>query len=165
MSEEREANDRQQEALAEAKPSKVAKLSGTPNSLIVTCPVVETRALRASRSCQQRRECARCVRDRITFAVPDETAAGGGRLTSMRWCRTSCIQARRYSLRPQSRQRSGAEPTASGCEPHADLARLCCRAALPLTLLAQRTRAAPTNAGRIDHTQTPISALFAAPGE
>ena len=38
----------------------------------------------------------------------------------------------------------------------ADLARLCCRAAIPLALLAQRTRAALTNAGRVDHTQTPI---------
>jgi hypothetical protein len=45
LSEEREANGRQQEALAEAKPSEVAKLSGTPNSLIVTCPVVEMRVV------------------------------------------------------------------------------------------------------------------------
>ena len=39
---------------------------------------------------------------------------------------------------------------------HAHLARLCRRIAIPLTLLAQRTRAAVANAGRIDHAQTAI---------
>jgi hypothetical protein len=37
------------------------------------------------------------------------------------------------------------------------LARLLGGVALPLALLAQRTRATTANAGRIDHTQTPIS--------
>ncbi len=41
-------------------------------------------------------------------------------------------------------------------EQHADLARLCCGVAIPLTLLAQRTGAATANAGGIDHTQTAI---------
>jgi hypothetical protein len=38
------------EGQAVAKPSEEAKSAGTPHSLTVTCPVVETRALRASRS-------------------------------------------------------------------------------------------------------------------
>lgn len=101
---------------AVAKPSEAAKAAGTPNNRIVTCPAVETRALRASRSCQQRRYRARCVRDRITSATGGEAAAGGDRLISRRWWRTSCMQARRCALRLQSRQRSGAEPTGSGCK-------------------------------------------------
>jgi hypothetical protein len=76
---------------------------------------VGTRALRASRSAHERREWARCARERITSALRGEAEAGGGLLTSMRWCRTSCIQARRCSLRLQSRQRSGADPPSSGC--------------------------------------------------
>ncbi len=71
--------------------------------------------MRANRSAHERREWARCARDRITSAVRDEAATGGGRLTSMHWCRTSCVQARRCSLRLQSRQSSGAEPTWRGC--------------------------------------------------
>ena len=43
-----------------------------------------------------------------------------------------------------------------GMEEHADLTRLCCGAAIPLALLAQRTRAATTDAGRIDHAQAAI---------
>jgi hypothetical protein len=38
-----------------ANPSEAAKVSGMPNSLIVTCPEVETRALRASRSSHEKR--------------------------------------------------------------------------------------------------------------
>src|SRR5215472_7120437 len=72
-------------------PSEAAKLSGTPNSLIVTWEEASGRALRASRSGQERRECARCARDKITFVVPGCTTEGGGRLTSRRWCRTNCI--------------------------------------------------------------------------
>src|SRR5437660_4252575 len=81
----------------------MAKLSGTPNRLIITWPAVGTRALRASRSAHERREWARCARERITSVLRGAAAAGGGRLTSMRWCRTSCRQARRCSLRLQSR--------------------------------------------------------------
>ena len=99
---------------AVAKPSEAAKRSGMPNSFIVTWPAVEGRALRANRSAHERRAWARWARERITSAVRGEAAAAGGRLTSMRWCRTSCIQARRCSLRLQSRQSSGAGPTRSG---------------------------------------------------
>ncbi|EFH88911.1 hypothetical protein Krac_10424 [Ktedonobacter racemifer DSM 44963] len=42
------------ESQAVIKLSEMAKVSGTPNSLIVTCSDVETRALRASRSCHER---------------------------------------------------------------------------------------------------------------
>jgi hypothetical protein len=38
-----------------ANPSEAAKVSGMPNSLMVTCPEVETRALRAGRSSHERR--------------------------------------------------------------------------------------------------------------
>jgi hypothetical protein len=51
---------------------------------------------RASRADHERRVCARCARDRITSSVGGE-AAGGDRLTSMRWWRTSCMQARRWA--------------------------------------------------------------------
>jgi hypothetical protein len=47
-------------------------------------------------------------------------------------------------------------PNGQGMQQDADLARLLGDAALPLTLLAQRTRAAIADAGRIDHTQTAI---------
>ena len=40
---------------ASSNPSEAAKASGMPNSLMVTCPEVETRALRASRSSHDRR--------------------------------------------------------------------------------------------------------------
>src|SRR5690349_10937610 len=45
---------------------------------------------------------------------------------------------------------------------HADLARLCSNAAIPLALLAQRTGTTTANTGTIHHTQAPIgfSALF-----
>ncbi len=100
---------------AVAKPREAAKAAGTPNTRIVTGPAVEPRALRASRSCQQRRDRARCARDRITSAGGGEAAAGGDRLISRRWWRTSRMQARRCVLRLQSRQRSGAGLTWSGC--------------------------------------------------
>jgi hypothetical protein len=55
-SEEREpASAPHREGQTVANPSEVAKSCGTPNSLTVTCPDVETRALRASRSCHERR--------------------------------------------------------------------------------------------------------------
>src|SRR6266699_1823360 len=86
----------------------MAKPSGTPNSLIVTWLAVGARALRASRSAHERREWARCARERITSALRGEAAARGGMLTSIRWCRTSCIQARRCALRLQSREAAAA---------------------------------------------------------
>ena len=48
-----EATDREVETVA--KPSEVAKLSGTPNRLIITCPAAGERALRANRSAQESR--------------------------------------------------------------------------------------------------------------
>ncbi len=75
---------------AVAKPSEAAKAAVTPNNLLVTCPAAGGRALRASRSAHERREGARCARESITSAMGGEVAAGGDRLTSMRWCRTSC---------------------------------------------------------------------------
>jgi len=97
------------------KPRKSANWSGTPKSVSVTDPLASTAALRLKRSAHESRKRARCARDRI---------AGSERLcpgdpcrcfTSMCCCRPSCMQARRCSLRLQSCQRSGAEPTGSGC--------------------------------------------------
>ena len=53
---------------------------------------------------------------------------------------------------PQERSRANHERM----QQHADLARLFGGTALPLALLAQRTRAATPNAGPIDHPQTSI---------
>ncbi len=86
----------------------MAKLSGTPYSLIITWLAVGTRARRSSRSAHERRAWARCARERITSARQSEVGTGGGMLTSIRWCRTSCLQARRCSLRLQSREAAAA---------------------------------------------------------
>ena len=53
-------------------------------------------------------------------------------------------------------------PDAERMQEHANLARLCRRTAIPLTLLAERTGTATANAGTIHHTQAPIgfSAVF-----
>jgi hypothetical protein len=132
------------------------RVLGCAIRLIVWCPAVGGHALRASRSSQERRECARWARERITSAVPGE-AAGGDRLTSMRWCRTSCMQARRCSLRLQSRVAAAVrDPPGVDATAHSRGLRLRGGVALPLTLLAQRTRAAVANAGRIHHAQTAI---------
>src|SRR5438874_13223942 len=48
------------------------------------------------------------------FCFARRSCGGGCRLTSMRWCRRSCIQARRCALRLQSRQSKGAGPTWRG---------------------------------------------------
>jgi len=86
-----------------------------------------------------------------------EAVAGGDRLTSMRWCRTSCLQARRCSLRLQSRVAAAVrDPPGVDATAHSRGLRLGGRAPIPLTLLAQRTRAAVANAGRIHHAQTSI---------
>jgi hypothetical protein len=103
---------------AVANPSEVAKAAGTPNNLIVTCPAAGGRALRARRWAHERRECARCARERITSAMGGE-ATGGDRLISRRWYRTSWIQARRCSLRLQSREAAtGQNPPAADGAAH-----------------------------------------------
>ena len=76
--------------------------------------------MRASRSAHERRAWARCARERITSALRGEAAGGGGRLTSMRWCRTSCIQARRCSLRLPSRKTQGRGTNAERMEQETD---------------------------------------------
>jgi hypothetical protein len=128
---------------------------------MVTRPAVGGRALRAIRSAHERRECARCARERITSVVGSE-AAGGDRLTSMRCCRTSCMQARRCSLRLQSREAAAVrDPPAADAAAHLPGAAQPSRCP-PLTLFAQWARAAVANAGRIDHAQTAIGLIFAA---
>ncbi len=64
-------------------------MSGTPNSLMVTCFDGETRALRASRSCHERRIWARWARERgggETTAVA-HTDPADSMFTSTRWWR------------------------------------------------------------------------------
>jgi hypothetical protein len=53
-------------------------------------------------------------------------------------------------------------PDAERMQEHANLARLCRRTAIPLTLLVERTGTATANAGAIHDTQAPIgfSAVF-----
>src|SRR5438067_6983337 len=127
-----------------------------PNSFIVTWPAVEGRALRANRSAHERRAWARCARDRITSALGGEAAAGGGRLTSMRWCRRSCIQARRCSLRLQSRktQRRGTNP--ERMEQATSPTRLRGCLPMPLTLPTLWAAAAIADLGAVEHAQTAI---------
>jgi hypothetical protein len=60
-----------------------------------------------------------------------------------------------FSAAPISPQERG-ETHLERMEQHADLAWLCGRAVIPLTLFAQRTRAATVNAGRIDDAQAAI---------
>lgn len=116
VSQKKEADCREAHRYAVANPSQGAKRSGTPNSLIVIGPANVACALRASRSCHERRACARWAWERSTSAERGCVMASGGRLTSMCWSRTSCMQARRCSLRLQSCVAAvGAEPTASGC--------------------------------------------------
>ena len=86
------------EGQAETNPSEAAKAAGTPNSLIVTCcSDGETRALRASRFCHERRVCARCARERgggETTGVA-QTDPADSMCTSTRWWRSRWMQARR----------------------------------------------------------------------
>jgi hypothetical protein len=58
----------------------------------------------------------------------------------------------------------GSRPNLERMQQHADLARLYRGFALPLTLFAERARAATANTGCIHHSQTSVSAPFAAPG-
>ena len=60
----------------------------------------------------RRREWARCARENYVSLAA--RLGAGGMLTSIRWCRTNCMQARRCSLRLQSRQSRGAGPTWRG---------------------------------------------------
>src|SRR5579884_3082760 len=69
------------------------------------------------------------------------------------------MQARRWSLRLQSRQSSGAGPYPLRMQQHTDLARFCRGMSLPLALCAQWTRTASANAGRIHQAQTAIGFL------
>lgn len=55
-------------------------------------------------------------------------------------------------ISPEDRGRTNLEPM----QQHAHLARLCRRSAIPLTLVAQRTRTTTANAGSIHNTQTAI---------
>jgi len=68
-------------------PRKVAKISGTPKSLMAGRSVVGARALRASRSSHERRSWARCARDRIPTELCGSAGVVGGRVTSTRWWR------------------------------------------------------------------------------
>ncbi len=133
-----------------AKPSKRAKLSGTPNSLIVTWPAVGRRALPASRSAHERREWVRCARDRITSALRGEPA-GGGVLTSMRWCRTSRITGTPMVSPAPIAPEQGSRPHLERMQQHTHLAWLCRCSAIPLTLFAQRAGTTAANASTIDH--------------
>ena len=60
------------------------------------------------------------------------------------------------SATPITHSRSGAEPTESGCEPETDPTWLCRLWAVPLTLLAQGTRATVTDSGGVEHPQAAI---------
>jgi hypothetical protein len=61
-----------------------------------------------------------------------------------------------FSAAPISPERR-CRTNAKRMQEHADLARLCRGVAFPLTLFAQRTRAATANTGRIHHAQTSFS--------
>jgi hypothetical protein len=135
----------------------VAKASGTPNSLIVTWPAVGGRALRASRSGQQRRKCARWARERGEGSTPGSGCPDSLQSTSTRWLRRSCMHARRCVRRLQSPQSRGAGATTSGCEPQTHPAGLVGGPAMPLALLAQRTRATLADPSLIHDAQAPIA--------
>ena len=82
-------------------------------------------------------------------------------LTSMRWCRTSCMQARRCALRLQSRKTQRRGTNRERMEQHAHLPRFLRGAPLPLAVVAQRAGATTADAGCIDHTQAAVA--FSAP--
>ena len=72
---------------------------------------------------------------------------------STRWWRKSCMQARRCSLRLQSRHNRGAEPRLLWMHQHADPTRLFRVPAVPLTLLTQSTGTTVSNPGGVEHPQ------------
>ncbi len=98
---------------AVASPRKVTRRSGIPKRVSVIRSPVASRALRASRSSHDKRECARWARE----IVGGETIGGGGRAGSIwmsrRW-RCRWIHACLWCRRCQSRQSSGAVPTTRG---------------------------------------------------
>ncbi len=76
---------------AVAKPSEVAKRSGTPNSRIVTRSDVSGRMLRASRCAHARRAWARSARESgagVMVRVAEFRAFPGSAWTSTRWWRS-----------------------------------------------------------------------------
>jgi hypothetical protein len=97
-----------------SRPSEVVKASGTPTSVILTREAPGARAFRVSRSCHERRACARCARERTTACF----SGAGDRLwstwISTCWGDRRCMHARRCCLRLQSRQNKGGEPTGRG---------------------------------------------------
>jgi len=144
-----------------AKPRKTEKVGGMPKSVMVMPGAAHARALRAKRSGQERRECARSARERNCGEGVGSACPVGPICTSTRWLRRNCMQARRCVRRLQSRQRSGSLPTLRGCEPHADLTRLFGGTTLPLTLVAQRTGTTTADAGTIHDAQASIGFVSA----
>ena len=92
-----------------------ANASGTPNRRTEREEEPNGARLRANRSSHERRVWARWARERMGYCSGVEGGRTGGQVMSTRWCRSRCIQARRCSLRLQSRQNSGSLPTLSGC--------------------------------------------------
>lgn len=94
----------------------MAKRSGMPKSWIATWRASDIRAFRAKRWGQSRRYRARVARERISGgSTRGEHAGGSSTWISTHWREIRCMHARRCTLRGQSCQRSGAEPTRSGC--------------------------------------------------
>ena len=123
---------------AVAKPSEVAKRSGTPNSRIVTRPEVSGRALRANRCAHVRREWARSARESgagVTAGVAESAQSPDSAWTSTR------LQAKQLEagtpmnpatpVMPEERSRTDDH----WMQQHAHLARLCRRPAIPLARL------------------------------
>ena len=140
---------------AVAKPSEVAKSAGIPNNLIVTCPAVSARALRASRSAHETR--VRALRTREDHVRGGWRSGGGRRQAHFKALvphelDTGTPVDSAAPISPE--QRCGADM--KWMQQHTHLARLCGRAPIPLALLAQRARAAVANAGRIHQAQTAI---------
>jgi hypothetical protein len=103
-------------------------------------------------------------------ARKDHVHIGGRRGGRWRWRRQAHLNALMahelhtgapvFSAAPISPQERGGTHL-ERMEQHADLAWLCGRAAIPLTLFAQRTGTATADAGSIDHAQASIG--FSAP--
>ena len=96
------------------RPRKSANWSGTPKSLRLTGPLAGTEALRVNRSVHESRKCAQSNRDRIVGPGLLWPSGPCACLTSMRWCRTSCMQARRCALRLQSREAAAGQNQPGG---------------------------------------------------
>src|SRR5207245_8479735 len=99
-----------------AKPYTWANVAGRPWSVSVSGGAVEGRALRARRSCQLSRQCARCARV-ITCSVGKALGSLVGVIpivTSMVSHRTTLSQLRRTCQRGQSPNRTAKHATGSG---------------------------------------------------